>query len=504
MKKIVITLIVLILAVCITFFIKYKIDDKYNYKIEEISEIKYYICKENDKYGVIDENGKRIIDAKYDNVIIPNPSYDLFVCYMGENTEIFNLKKEKLFEKYENVEPIKLKSNASTLNYEKNTLIYKENGKWGLINFDGKVLTKNLYDSIENLEPSEGKFLVSQDKKYGIIDLKGNSIIKPEYDLCKSDEYYTNKDGYTKSGFIVANKSNDGYRYGYFNYRGKKFLDIVYNDIERVLKDDEKNVYLIASENGKYGLFNKSKKILNNDYIEIIYDDNVNLIMLQKNKKYGVASLDGKILLEANCEEIYSRGIYLYVSQNGNNKVYDSNMNIVNINFNTTIYNTSNDNYRISTILNNNITYYGILDKDKNTLVAEKYRYLEYLFKNYFISIDEDGKVGVINSSGKEIIDMKYASLQKIKDKNLIQAIDEEANTEIYSEDMKLVYKMKNANISIEEDYIIVSNEDEKIYIDNSGKIINSTEGLKKEKYPSEIGDYKKEQYTIENIYYVK
>ena len=99
---------------------------------------------------------------------------------------------------------------------------------------------------------------------------------------------------------------------------------------------------------------------------------------------------------------------------------------------------------------------------------------------------------------------MKYTSLQKIKDKNLIQAIDESGNTEIYSEDMKLVFKMENANISIEEDYIIVSNSDEKTYIDNNGKVIDSTEGLKKEKYPSEIGDYKKEQYTIEDVYYVK
>ena len=504
MKKLIIILITAILVIAGAFFIKYKLDDKYNYTIEAISEFKYYIYNENDKYGVIDENGNIIIDAKYDNVIIPNPSRELFACYNGDSTEIFNSKKERLFENFEKVEPIKLKSVASTLNYEKNTLTYKENGKFGLINFDGKFLTKNVYDSIENLQPTEGKFLVLQDKKLGIIDLNGNNIIKPEYDLCKSDEYYTEKDGYTKSGFIVANKTADGYKDGYFNYKGKKMLDIAYNDIERILKDDDKNLYLIVSENGKYGLYNKSKKIINNDYIEIVYDDNVDLLLLQKNKKYGVASLSGKILIDTNCEEIYSRGIYLYVSQNGNNKVYDSDMNVVDINFNTTIYNTSNENYKISTILNNNITYYGILDKNKNTLVSEKYRYLEYLFKNYFIAIDENGSLGVINSGGKTAIDMKYTSLQKIKEKNLIQAIDEEGNTEIYSEDMKLVYKMKTANISIEEDYIIVSNEDEKVYIDNSGKVINSTEGLKKEKYPSQIGEYKKEQYTVENIYYVK
>ena len=49
--------------------------------------------------------------------------------------------------------------------------------------------------------------------------------------------------------------------------------------------------------------------------------------MLQKNKKYGVASLDGKILIDVTCDEIYSRGIYLYVSNAGSNKIYDSNEN---------------------------------------------------------------------------------------------------------------------------------------------------------------------------------
>lgn len=505
MKKIIIILIIAIIATISIFFIKNKMDNKYNYKIETITDIKYYICKENEKFGVIDEDGKVIINAQYDNVIIPNPSLDVFVCYKGDNTEIFNNKNERLFEKFEKVEPIKLKSEASTFSYEKSVLAYKQDGKYGLINFYGKTVTKNIYDTIENLQPTEGKFLVSKDKKYGVIDLNGNVIVKAEYDLCKSDEYYTKQDGYTKSGFIVANKLNDGYKYGYFNYNGSRILSIDYNDIERIPKEDDKNIYLIVSNNGKYGLYNKSKKIIENEYIEIVYDDNVDLLFLQKNKKYGVASLNGKILIDVNCDEIYSRGIYLYVSKNGDNKVYDSNINPIDINFNTTIYETANENYKISTVLNNNITYFGILDKNNQNLVDEKYRYLEYLYKNYFIAIDDNGNLGVINSSGKIIIEMKYNSLQKIKEKNMIQAIDESGNTEIYSEEMKLIIeKMQNASVSIQEDYIIVSNDEKKVYIDNNGKTISSTTELKKEQYPNQIGEYKKEQYSIEDIYYVK
>lgn len=504
MKKVIIIFTLIVIAIIGVVVIKNNKEKKYNYKIETISEYKYYIYKENNQYGVIDENGNVIIEAKYNNVIIPNPSRDIFVCYVDEKADILNSNKEKLFTKYDSVEPIKLKNVASTLAYEKSVFIYKQNEKFGLINFEGKVLTKSIYDTIENLQPTEGKFLVSQNKKYGIIDLKGNTILKTEYDICNSDGYYTSKDEYAKSGYIVGNKTNEGYRYGYFNYTGKKILDLKYNDIERVLNEDSKNLYLIVALDGKYGLYNKSKKIINNDYQEIIYDDNVDLLLLQKNKKFGVAKLDGKVLIDTNCDEIESKGIYLYVKSSNNNKVYDNSGNIVDMNFNLSIYKTENEDYRISTILNNNITYYGIMDKNGNQLVENKYRYLEYLFQNYFIAVDDQGNLGVINSNGKTVVEMKYNSLQKVKGKNIVQAINDEKVTEIYSKELKNVLTMQDANISIQEDYIIVSNQDKIMYLDNDGNIINDTAKLKKENYPKKIGDFEKEQTTIENIYYVK
>ena len=504
MKKVIIILALIVIAIIGGFFIKKNIDNKYNYKIENISEFKYYIYKDNNQYGVIDENGQIIIAANYNNIVIPNPSKDIFVCYLDEKTNILNSNKETLFEQYDSVEPIKLKNVASTLSFEKSVLKYKKDGKYGLLNFNGKKLTKDLYDSIENLQPTEGKFLVSKNGKYGVIDLNGNTIIKPEYDICNSDGYYTSADEYTKSGYIVGKKTEDGYRYGYFNFTGKKILDLDYNDIERVLKEDSKNLYIIAAINGKYGLFNKSKKIINTDYQEIVYDDNVDLLMLQKNKKFGVAKLNGKILIDTNCDEIESKGIYIYVKSSGNNKVYDKDGNVVDMNFNLSISKTENEDYKISTILNNNITYYGIIDKNGNQLVENQYRYLEYLYKNYFIAIDEQGNLGVINSNGKTMIEMKYNSMQRVKEKNMVQAVNSDRITEIYSKDLKNVLTMKDANISIQEDYTIVSNQDEIIYLDNDGNIINDITQLKKENYPKQIGEYKKEQTTIENIYYVK
>ena len=501
MKKISVFFIAIIILIVGIFVIKNNLEKKYNIKIEEISNINYYIFKANNLYGVIDENGTVIIDANYDKIIIPNPSIDLFACYKGEKSNILNSKNERILDKFDSVEPIKLKNVENTLSYEKSVLKYKKDEKYGLISFNGKTITKNVYDSLENLQPTEGKFLVSQNSKYGVIDLNGNKLVDTKYDQCNSDEFYSKDNGYIKSGFIVINKTDDGYKYGYISYNGKKILDVKYNDIERIQLTDDNKIYLIASINGKYGLFNKSKKILDNDYQEIIYDDNVNLLMLQKNKKYGVASLDGKILIDVNCDEISSRGIYFYTTSSGTNKVYDSNANIIDINFNSSVYNTQSDDYKISTILNNNITYYGILDKNGNKLVEDKYRYLEYLYKNYFTAIDDEGNIGIINSNGKTILDMKYSSIQKIKEKNIVQTIDSNGISEFYSETMEKVLEIEKPNVSIQDDYVIISNETNKTYLDNQGNIINDISNLKKENYPDQINDFKKEIFPkIQNI----
>ena len=223
---------------------------------------------------------------------------------------------------------------------------------------------------IKKLQPTEGKLLVSKDEKYGVIDLKGNTLVETEYDKIESDGYYTLKDKYKKSGYIISVRTDDGYKSGYINYSGKKILETKYNEIERLSKEDEKNIYLIASEEGKVGLYKNSKNVIKHEYQSITYNDRNNVI-LQKNKKYGAALLDGKIVINVDNEFVDSKGIYLYAKSQDGNKVYDEKGNVININYNKTIYETESEDYRISTILNNNVTYYGITKKILKKLVDE-------------------------------------------------------------------------------------------------------------------------------------
>lgn len=195
---IIVAVLVLIIAIVIGIFV-YRDNQNKEYQVEEISEYKYYLLYENGKMGVIDTKGNVIIDAVYDSIIIPNPQKEVFVCEKEETKTILNASKEELFTEYEEVNIIDLDGVISSIPYEKQVLSYKQNGKYGLINYEGKIITKPIYDSISGLENKEGELLVKQGEKFGVINQKGARIIKSEYDYITADGYYNDDQKYSFS-----------------------------------------------------------------------------------------------------------------------------------------------------------------------------------------------------------------------------------------------------------------------------------------------------------------
>ena len=75
-------------------------------------------------------------------------------------------------------------------------------------------------------------------------------------------------------------------------------MDVEYNSIERILNaKDEKDTYLIASKNGKYGVVKNSKVLINYSYQGIEYDNDNSIFEIEKNDKYGVMDANGKIII---------------------------------------------------------------------------------------------------------------------------------------------------------------------------------------------------------------
>ena len=467
---------VIIIAISIMAIIN---EVQLHYKVEEISEYNYFTLEQNQKYGVIDKNGNIVIEAEYEAVQIPNPSKAIFVCVKkyNENTKeyetvVYNEKKEVLFSNYKNVQSISIYTNVNSTPYEKSVLTYKENGKYGLINLEGKQITKPVYDEISSINYKEGTFLVKQNELEGIINMKGKVIIKCEYESVTSDNYYS-ENGYNKqAGFIVSKKTEDGYRYGYVNYRGTIILNPIYTQLERVTEiANEKGVYFIAFKNGQAGLLKNNKEILNYEYEDIQYNVLGSIFITKRNGKYGAVNLEGTTVLYPEYDNVYTGGMYLNALKDKDIFIFDLNGNKIETN-EVSKTKTENANYYITIDKNNK---YKVVDSKDNIIIDKDYTYIEYLPGDYFI-VERDSKSGIIDSNGKSVIELKYDSISRINETDILQ-MEKDKNIALYNLNMKEIVSMDNAivkEVKDEKAYILLYSDTDFKYLDKNGNILTS------------------------------
>lgn len=463
-----------------------------NYSVEEVSNYNYYQLNKDGKYGVISLKGEILIEPIYDNIKIPNPEKDVFICEKENKTVILNEKGQEIFNQFEEVSAISINGIVSNLPYEKRVLKYKQDGKYGLIDYNGKVIIKPIYEEIEGLENKESELLVKKDGKYGVVNDRGDKLIKEEYDNIQADGYYTEEDKYALSGYIINNRTNNGYRYGYINYKLEKVLKTEYNEVSRILEiADGQDVYIIASKNGKYGVIKNNKTVINYDYQDIEYDTTNNLFKLQRNLQYGVADITGKSILPVQYKELEFKGVYIQVLENNKEDYtyFNSEGDEIKEPKYTTVLKTNEDNYYITI---NKEGLYGVINKDQKELVENKYNYLEYLFDEYFIAAKNNGNLGIINVKDSILVDFKYEVLQKIQDTNVVEAkILKENRSELYGKNMEKVFSINNAYIYKRDNYLEVYSKEETKYFDLEGKELTAQEIFKNNKLFAKKSDGK-------------
>ena len=295
----------------------------------------------------------------------------------------------------------------------------------------------------------------------------------------QSDGFYDAKTNAEAAGYIVSNKTTEGYRYGYVNYKGKLLLKPEYNQLYRVMDIENKDkVYIIAAKNGRYGVSLNGKTIINYEYQFIEYDAATEKFILQKSSKYGVAKIDGEILIPVENSNVEAKGIYLYVTKQDENKVYDKKGQIKEIDFNTTITPTDNEEYYIKIVEENENYLYGVVNKEEKEIMPAKYAYIEYIFEDYFIVCNENYLQGVADTNNNMKIELKYNLVQKIQDTNIIMALDTENNkTELYSKQLEKICEIEEATVEVQsennENIIKIYNNKETKYFDANGREIN-------------------------------
>lgn len=501
-KKVIITLIVVIILIILGiggyFIWQNWMSKSREYQVTSINEYAYFVVKEKDKYGVIDSKGNTVIPANYDEVQIPNPTQAVFLVMQGETKSVLNEKAEAIFTNYQKVSSLRLKNVSTDLIYEKQVLTYEENGKLGLMNIEGKQLTSAIYEEIDTLPYKEGELLVKQDGKYGVINQNGAIMVKPNYDQIKADGYYDGEKGYHEDGYLVSQKTDEGYRYGYQTFSGEELLPTEFNELERIGDiGNNQNIFLIAAKNGQYGLFQNGEANLANEYQSITYDTNTEMLIVQKGKKYGVYTPEGKNIIPIEYPQIDSNGDYFYIKQDtGEVKVYDKQGKETTINPNLVILNATAEEgkIKIHILTENNTTKFNLY-REEEKLTKQDYTYIEQLYGTNFVAANASGKLGIIDTQGNAKTEMKYDSVQKIAEANMTQAtITSTKQTDFYDQSGNLVGTLKEPSLktekiesvqntdktekaeSVEQEYIIAQNQEQTLYFDLNGTAKTNTQ----------------------------
>lgn len=478
MKKTnVIILVVIIIALLLIgiFLVQNLRKGNRDYEIEKIKEYKYFVLREKNRYGVIDTSGNKIVEPKYENIIIPNPEKPVFICYEGENTKVLNEKSEEIFTKYKNIEPLRLKNISSDLMYEKNILKYRKDDKYGIIDLSGKKLTNAIYEEIDTLQFKEGELLVKKSGKYGVINNKGTLLVKTSYDNIEVDKFYESDNEYRNAGYIVSKKTEEGYRYGYVNLKGKEEIEVKYNELYRISNINSIDIYIIYAENGKYGMAKNGENIIENNYQSIIYNESNNTLTVLKGKKNGVLSMNGDEIVPFEYKQIDITGKYIYATDAEENvKIFEIDGKESEIDANIAIIDVENTDYQIQMKTEDGKTNYNIY-KNNRQITKEEYIYIEYLRDDYFIACNENGKLGVIDSNERIKIEFNYNSIHEIEGVQMIEAFNNTTKMmEVYSSKMNKICELKNGLLENNEEYIKFYNDNETKYISkNENEISN-------------------------------
>lgn len=468
--KIIISIVILILAIVIGVIILKATSKK---TVETIIQDPYeYFAMYtlDEKVGVIDRAGKEIIEPKYTNIYIPNQSKDVFICFTDdENYQVLNSKGKDIFSEYESVYPIVISD--STLEMEKNVLSYEKDGKIGLIDYSGKELTKAIYESVSSLPNKPGCILVKKDGLYGVVDSNGNTIIEVKYNTIKGDEYSSETEGYTKTGYIVSEKTNTGIIYGYINYEGKMLIEPKYELITRCLEYEDDDIYLIFMNNGKKGVIKNKKVIIKAKYQSINYYNVSDIFVVNKNGKYGFCKNNGEEILEPIYTDYSLAGNYISVKKDDTMMLYDTHGNLINTNNYKSIIETSNPSYFIATDDSN---YYSIISKDVQ--IEDDYTNITYAFDNFFVYTTESGKSGVLNIYSGVEIEPEYDYIIVLENARALEA--RKGNTvDIYSEKFEKVLTIEDAIVEkVSDEYFSIYSDTEKEYIDKKGNVVKNTE----------------------------
>ncbi len=347
----------------------------------------YYIVELNDKIGVIDKSGKIIIEINHEKQY-SDPTYSNGLILLKKNGK-------KIYYNETGTKELEITVTDAYSFYNGLALI-KKDGFCEYIDKKGNVTISNKYSEGYSFSDDKDYTYVMQNGKWGIIDKKGKSITKFEFEKF---EFIGDSDILV----VKQNKLSGFIRLSTKKYSTSKY----YKDFK--IKDIE---FIIVKEDKLWGVVDiNDYLILPFEFDEIEIDRNQKLILARKKKKWNIFSF------ENTKESLYVTEQYLLfndkilIKQKEGYYIVD-NKKSVKIEIDNAI-NTKGD---FLIYLKNG--KHGIIDSKNTIIIENQYDTIEFSkdfpgesFNKDLILVGLNEKKGVVNSKNEILCPIEYESL---------------------------------------------------------------------------------------------
>lgn len=428
LKKVFAVIIAIIVIIMVIIGInKLLSQDKENGRLEGKT---YFSIYTDGKWGVMDSKADIIIPADYtEMIVIPDNKTDIFLCIYDVDynnnvykTKVLNSKGEAIFTEYELVESLYNYDINHNLYYEENILKVRKDGKYGLIDFNGKVLIDCQYEQIDTLKGVKNSILITKEQKLGLTDNEGNIIIEPIYKEIKS--FGTNY----QDGYQVINEEN---KVGVIDFNKTTILQCKYDEIKTTTSS---GMYVVKTD-GKLKVIDKNEQVVLEDKFEDVKSINGENVVFVTGGKQGIIGKDGQVKVQADYEELKYIFSDNYIAKKDGKKGIINIANEIKMNFEY-----SEINYiptaDIIQAQKESETQAELFDREFNSKltaivskidlqkgymrlrIGEEYHYYNFKFEekqekdiftnnNLFLS-KKDGKYGYVDKDGNVVVDYIY------------------------------------------------------------------------------------------------
>lgn len=391
------------------------------------------------KRGFIDLKGNIKIPIIYDNVFY-------------EEKELISVTKDNKYGVLDTLNNIILPTKFEYLTFDNDLIIAEIKGINYLFNFKGKQISDLQFSEISNF--TNNKAIVTyQNKSNSIIDNQVNIILKPIKGY--SFERILNYDL-----FLIKDKLNS--KEGIINSKGEFIIKCKYEEIKQVKS------FFIAKNNNKKGFISLSDSIVKPFIYDEIYFSNVddavsfgdnNLrdnYIVQKDKLYGVINPNFKNdiipLRYKNIRTLFNKYFIVQNTENENglfmengDKVLNEEFKFYNV-FENTIFASKNNKqflinlekgkYNEIEVLvdefvklkdeqefpkNANQIFkskgkFGVLNYENNIIIPCEYELIENIYLSKEFIVKKNNKYGIVNSENKIVVEIEYDEFESMKE----------------------------------------------------------------------------------------